>query len=740
MDLINQFLSEEMVEALGWTVLHSLWQGLLVAGFLALAFNMGRGRSAQWRYRFAWTALVTLFTASIVTFLRIYEIPATTTGAEITQLSPTWVNILVEPGIAADSTSGLEQSLPIVVAFWLIGALVFMLRLLGAWAYLWRLRYVQVWTPETKWLKLCQVLATQIGVRKRIALMESSLISAPLALGHLKPLILFPIGALNQLNVQEVEAVLAHELAHISRNDFLFNLLQSFLEVLYYFHPAVWWISGQIRQERENCCDDLAISHTGDSLTYARALVRLEDLRRPGPQLALAFSGKKNYLMVRVRRILQQPRKSSTIMEKITVITLMVAAMALLSFTQKTESVPPPAPDSDLIFMQADSIDPIVNKHLVLEKDGRVVELDLENDAVKELTINGESVDPAAHQDLVNEIISDPDMELLVGPNDDSVYRIGADEHLIWVDGDDEENVRFFRTDSEDSENRFEVIVGDGTRQIFAFPGDSDITWIDEDGVFQVLSDGQNWLFSSDDSTDGVLRTFQRFGGDNYNFVFDSIPEGEFFELHRDMAREEARMNEELIREFESAAKDMQREAARMEREAVEARKSMSEEEYEEFMDEQREALEDMQEAAAEMRSEALAMASEEHARRVEEALETREEFLIARQEREAEMLERQRSMLEDRAERQHEMAEERVWAQTFQFRNQSFQSVMEEELRRDGLWNEGDYRFDLNSKRLKINGKKQPEHLHHKYTDIYEHSTGNSICDECQIVISRND
>ena len=105
-------------------------------------------------------------------------------------------------------------------------------------------------------------------------------------IGWLRPVILFPASALTGLSAEQLEALLAHELAHIRRYDYLVNLLQTTVETLFFYHPAVWWVSAQVRQEREHCCDDLAVAACGDVLTYARALTALEQLRGSEPQLA----------------------------------------------------------------------------------------------------------------------------------------------------------------------------------------------------------------------------------------------------------------------------------------------------------------------------------------------------------------------------------------------------------------------------------------------------------------------
>jgi beta-lactamase regulating signal transducer with metallopeptidase domain len=159
-------------------------------------------------------------------------------------------------------------------------------------------------------------------------------------MGWLKPVILLPIGFVNHLSFAEVEAVLAHELAHIARRDWIFNLLQAFVESLFYYHPAVWWISQVVRRERENACDDVALAATGNPLAFARALVQVQEMAAPIPALALALSGKRRRpLLERVRRILNQaPQQQHQVMEKITATVILLALLALVGL--RANSVP----------------------------------------------------------------------------------------------------------------------------------------------------------------------------------------------------------------------------------------------------------------------------------------------------------------------------------------------------------------------------------------------------------------
>jgi beta-lactamase regulating signal transducer with metallopeptidase domain len=158
--------------------------------------------------------------------------------------------------------------------------------------------------------------------------LESSLVDAPTVIGFLKPVILLPTSALTGLSMQQLELLLAHELAHIRRHDYLVNILQSVIETLLFYHPAVWWVSHRIRVEREHCCDDVAVRVSGNAVVYAKALATLETLRHE-PQLALAANG--GQLVKRIKRVLGKPEKSGNWLVGALLISVMIVPLLFLT-------------------------------------------------------------------------------------------------------------------------------------------------------------------------------------------------------------------------------------------------------------------------------------------------------------------------------------------------------------------------------------------------------------------------
>jgi GWxTD domain-containing protein len=283
------------IEKLGWTLLHFLWQGTAIAlCYATLRRIAGDWITTQGRYRLACVSLLATVAAPALTFVTL---PNLTSSPAVTALhnSAFWL----EPGGSADRT------LAVVVALWALGVLVFSVRLFGAWRITIRLRRTSHPAPHAWQVRLQQIAMQMSASASRARMYLSPLVNVPTVVGWLRPAILIPIEAVTGWPAEQVTALLAHEMAHVLRNDFLVNLLQSVAEAVLFYHPAVWWISGQIRAERELCCDDLAVRVT-DVASYSRALLALESQRPSGFGQALAADG--GSLKARIRRLVDPAR------------------------------------------------------------------------------------------------------------------------------------------------------------------------------------------------------------------------------------------------------------------------------------------------------------------------------------------------------------------------------------------------------------------------------------------------
>lgn len=302
-----------LVNALGWALFHSLWQGALLTLLLGSGLFLLRRRSANARYLAAYTALVAMLLCPLLTAAVSRSTPPPVPFTfVIPQEKPVRVSAPQAPehqnGLHSTNTqtlpAKLETVFPAFVIFWLVGVSGLSLRLLRDLLRVQRLARVNRSRRLDSLRYITASLALRMGMTRIPLLLESSRVEVPTMIGWLRAVILIPPSALTGLSPQIVEALLAHELAHIRRHDYLFNLIQAVLETLLFYHPATWWVSQRIRIEREHCCDDLAARTLGDQILYARALASLESLRvAPVPALAVTGSG----LLVRVRRLLGMP-------------------------------------------------------------------------------------------------------------------------------------------------------------------------------------------------------------------------------------------------------------------------------------------------------------------------------------------------------------------------------------------------------------------------------------------------
>jgi beta-lactamase regulating signal transducer with metallopeptidase domain len=308
-----QLLTGPLAQALGWALLHLLWQATIVAGILAAVLALMSRQTANARYVVSCSALALVFGLFVATTVRSYDpaaapiAPAGTTSETI-RISVADLPVLIAQSAAVglkdraiSALTSARASLPAIVAIWLAGVVLLSTRLLLSWIQARRLVHHGTEPAAAEWQDTASRLAGALGLRRAVTLLQSSAVQVPSVIGSLRPAILLPASALTGLTPEQIEMVLAHELAHIRRHDFLVNLLQAVVETLMFYHPAVWWMSRRVRIERENCCDDMAVAVCGNPLQYARALTRLEELRASALKVVVAANG--GSLLDRIRRI-----------------------------------------------------------------------------------------------------------------------------------------------------------------------------------------------------------------------------------------------------------------------------------------------------------------------------------------------------------------------------------------------------------------------------------------------------
>jgi beta-lactamase regulating signal transducer with metallopeptidase domain len=330
--LAETFLTDGLIEGLGWALVHSVWQCALVALAYASFAALAARASAQTHYLAGCAAL-----------LLMLALPAATVYVNLNSAAPPspaeraadFAHAPDEGQTRAHAPAGGESAPPAqapegraegargparlrswaarsvasfapwLVSLWLSGVMLVAARSCGGWLAVRRLRLSAEPVGE-EFERMFARLAARLRATPAARLCRSALVEVPTVVGHLRPVVLVPLSALAGLTPQQLEAVLAHELAHVRRRDFLVNLLQTAVETLLFYHPTVWWVSRRVRAEREHACDDAAVEAAGDALLYARALAEMEALRQTAgraPALALAADG--GSLMQRINRLVR---------------------------------------------------------------------------------------------------------------------------------------------------------------------------------------------------------------------------------------------------------------------------------------------------------------------------------------------------------------------------------------------------------------------------------------------------
>lgn len=708
--------SDALLRALGWALAHSLWQATLLA--LALFVLLPRLKTARQRYWTAYSTLGLMLMVAVGTFCWTFEpqapsvsFPSTTVGDPIESTLLLFDNQYFATNLGADFSQWLDTNHTLIVALWLLGFLFFLLRLGGGLWQVRRLRTQGIHGLEAVWQEKMQALGGRIGAPRATRLLESSLVRSPLTLGWWKPIVLLPLGFVNQLSPAEVEAVLAHELAHIARRDWVFNLLQAFIESLFYYHPAVWWVSGVIRRERENACDDVALAVTGNPIAFARALVQVQEMATPA--LALALSGpKRRPLLERVRRILNQApqQKQNQVMEKITATVILLALLALIGL--RANSVP----SLEAAFAQitdfpdtiwgtqtdgnqsvADTLPkPKSTQKISREDENGRVEVEFNDGEISRLNIDGKEI-PASeyedHEELIESLQAEtppappappgfwgaPDAPAPAGsPDFPSGFGFPAPmppmpamgRGMSIVTDKDGEGNTIIRLDTDG--NSSEVIVKNGE------------VWVDGKKVEQgaaVNIPGMQW------------------GADGQHFFFGDAD----FEWNTDALAFNEEANERMAEEMERAREVHQR-AMEEHRRTYEQDRKRSEKDWKESQKEWEREQKAWQKEQQQWEKEQQKWAREQ------------EKWAKDQQKWEAE---------------HHEMAR----------KSEIAQELIQKELKKDGLISDPkNFSLKLSAKELKVNGKKQSEEMRRKYEELIQKTTGASTSgDDWNYNINRN-
>jgi bla regulator protein BlaR1 len=377
----GSLLSDQLIKALGNTLVHSLWQGILLAAAGGLIVVFTKKLSAALRYNLLIAAML-LFTCGVIfTFITQLQ-PSQSSRVTYTAVNagvnlPVTVqgqrgkiNSFNEEIITNTFTSYLNAHCSTLVLIWFLIICIKGIKLAISGYEVHHLKNSDIYAVSDYWESTMRKLCGRLKIKQFIRLVESGIAKTPMVIGHIKPFILIPVGFINALSAEEVEAILVHELAHICRRDYLVNLLQCLLEILFFFNPAVIWISQLIKAERENCCDDIALEHAGSKASYIQALVSCQEHQLAAPGLSMALARDKSKLLNRVKRMVNNHNQSLNIMEK-TVLTICMVTAGLLTVAFSAKEVH----ESALQKNKADIIIPVKQLITAKAKDDTLINL-----------------------------------------------------------------------------------------------------------------------------------------------------------------------------------------------------------------------------------------------------------------------------------------------------------------------------------------------------------------------------
>ena len=673
----------QQLDWLAAVLLHSLWIGALITLVLILVTRLGRIRNSHYRYVTGVGAL--LFFVLSVLLLTFFLAPGKSD-------SPVMVLAFdassgVSDGIVAHQATGwvamISTYSPVFLQTWFIGMVFLLLRMLGGYQYLVQVKRKATGHVPDAWLNSIQHIREQWHMKTEVQILASTHVDMPMVFGHIKPVILLPVTMLSGLSQDQLEAIFAHELAHIRRNDYLVHLAQSVIEAVFFFNPFIWWLSKFINQEREQCCDDLALEYCSNPVSYAEALSGLEEYR--SILLAMGLSNGKKPLLQRIRRIIE-PEYTPTTSYRILLVSLLLS-VGFLSFT-----VLQPTETQDWIPVKSDyQVEEPVPVGAKIH--GPIVRATVASPAVRPLTVQTDTV---------------PEVQ--------------------------EREFFFFDTDTTDWDERFDSVVPDVDFDfdmepfVFAVP---DVDW---ESVMPVLKMDSVFLYFEDIPEISVdafvvpeidLDDFDmdfQFSPGLYAMDTTKLTDAEREELRQAReelrrAREEIRMlqrdHQEKIREEMQKIRELQRREWEIQREEMgrmqrELRGQFGSQEAVISREKQADMMQEMREAQAEMREVNREL-----------ALRMREESGVRQRQIEREMARAREEMARAQVEMNAARQEMRLY--------RGFHEEVERMLRKDGYLEEGESlkKLKIGEDSFRFNGKKVDDRDLDKYLKLYERRYG---------------
>jgi bla regulator protein blaR1 len=326
------------INSLGSAIINSLWQGSVIFLILFTVLHTFKNLSSKLRYHLCYLSLVAMLFWFVTNIFRAFQelqgIAIRVTEGSNATSSKTFIITNYPKDYSFQSIAGVQttNAMEWIALAYIIGVTFFAFRFIISLARIQVIKKKGIANPPAHLLEMIKNLSFKLGIKQKVSLLLSSRVDIPVVFGVLKPIILMPVSAMNQLSPDQLEAILIHELAHLKRNDFLFNIFQVMMETILFFNPFTWIISRLIKREREYCCDDAVVEHTTAPLPYAQALATLEAYRSE-TNLAMAANPGSQNLFTRVKRIMEMKNERFRYSPAtlIILLALIVASVSLLT-------------------------------------------------------------------------------------------------------------------------------------------------------------------------------------------------------------------------------------------------------------------------------------------------------------------------------------------------------------------------------------------------------------------------
>lgn len=793
MDLINSLLSNEMIKILALTIIHSIWQGLLIAIVCWFILLFVRRGNAQTRYMVNISGVASILILAVITFLTLYK-PVIDESGIVTDNIIESVNsqksIINNTGISNYKILSLTNGLlPYITILWMFGALIFFIKFAGGMFYNRQLKTVGLTSVGGIWNERLKKLSKKIKTPIIVRLYESALVNVPTVIGHIRPVILFPIGAISGIPIKQVEAIIAHELAHIKRYDYLINLIQSIMEILFFYHPAVWWLNSKVNTERENCCDDMAMKITGDRLIYARALSNIEEVSQDNLRLSPAFSGGKDKLLNRIQRLYDRSYEKVGSGRFSTLAGIMLLVVFVILFSSGVQSsigqeqITPKVAVNNSIFSGNESItvdhsidllslnysnnnanpvvfvqDTIIQSkrkiHLKdVEVDGKKYEVYLvldEKNNVLELKIDGEKIDKenfGKYDKIVKTTIEVADiklkeMEKKMEELQEKMEELHKDfskkqeklefemqekfKEIEEIEFNDERLNKVF----EEMEEHQEML-----HERLKHLNENELRHVDED-IFRILEE-LDLRKEFESGRDYARRFYDKFDIEKY-LDEDELRKfnKEILEEFKDWDMNKFKFDEQEMKKlqnnFRRNMKDFEFDREEMNKKLRKTEESFTKnaEKYEKML---QKSMVEQNELRRSRENEFRVQRENMEMRRNREARAIEERLIRSARERERDMAEREMLMQEEIEARNMEM-QRRFMREEMKF--ERVVKVIENELFEDNIIDDELRTFELTQKRLRVNGKKQSKKMYEKYRDLYEDLFGKKLKKDFKIIL----